>query len=110
MSLNNKIRHAEGQYDSVSSFDVEIELLEAKIAEVTEAQHRLETDLREAKYDEQIRDRAAAIRQNEGERDKVQAELAVLNRQADSRAQLSIKRNELKNKEGSMQASSVAVV
>lgn len=103
--MNEKIRHTEASYDSVSSFDVEIELLENKIKEINDAQSRLAADIVEARYDEQIRDRAAAIRQKEGERDKVQAELSALNRQADSRAKLALRRDELKTKEGSVQAS-----
>lgn len=48
-----------------------------------------------------------SIRQKEGERDKIQGELSVLNRQADSRAQLAIKRNELRSKHGQVEASYV---
>lgn len=93
----------------MSSVDVEIELLEGKIKEAREQQARLEQDIREAKYDEQLREKLLAIRQKEAEKDKMNAELSALNRQADSRAQLSIKRNELTSKRGQVQASSVSM-
>ena len=37
-------------------------MLETKLAEAEEARTRLEAEIREAKYDEQIREKAAAIR------------------------------------------------
>lgn len=82
-------------------------MLESKIAEAKEQQARLEEDIREAKYEEQLRDKMLLIRQKEAEKDKTNAELSALNRQADSRAQLSIKRNELTSKTGQVSASSV---
>jgi DNA repair protein RAD50 len=91
----------------VSSVDVEIDLLQSKIAEAEEQKARLEQDIRDAKYDEQIRDKTAVIRQKEAERDQISSELSALNRQADSRAQLAIKRGELGSKSGQVQASSV---
>lgn len=54
-----------------------------------------------------MRDKNASIRQKEGERDKVQGELSALNRQADSRAQLGIKRNEVRSKQSQIEASYV---
>jgi DNA repair protein RAD50 len=97
--LNEKIRTAESQFDSVSSFEAEIQLLESKLVENAESQARLEADIRDAKYDDQIRDKIASIRQKEGEKDKIQGELSILNRQADSRAQLTIKRNEMQGRQ-----------
>jgi DNA repair protein RAD50 len=97
----------ESSFDSVSSFDVEIEMLEGKIKEIEAQQVRLELDIGESKYDEQIRDKTVAIRQREADRDKINGELSALNRQADSRAQLSIKRGELGLKENQIAASYV---
>ena len=105
--LNDSIRLKESQFESVSSVNVEVELLEGKLAEAEASRARLEEDIAEAKYDESLRDKTVAIRQKELDRDKVAAELSVLNRQADSRAQLSIKRNELQSKMGQVAASSV---
>lgn len=73
-------------------------MLEAKIAEAEEQRTKLEADIQAAKYDDQIREKIAAIRQKEADRDKVNGELSALNRQADSRAQLAIKRGELPSK------------
>jgi DNA repair protein RAD50 len=82
-----------------------MQLLERKLADIAVAQERLELEIREAKYDELIREKITSIRQKEGEKDKIQSELSALNRQADSRAQLTIKRNELKSKQGQIEAS-----
>ena len=105
--LNDKIRHSEATFESVSSVDVEIEMLEQKIAEAEDQRTRLQNDIRDAKYDEQVREKTLAIRHKEAEKDKVQAELSALNRQADSRAQLSIKKSELTAKSNQIVASSV---
>nr|XP_031864453.1 uncharacterized protein CI109_000367 [Kwoniella shandongensis]KAA5531525.1 hypothetical protein CI109_000367 [Kwoniella shandongensis] len=98
--LNDKTRLSESTFDSVSNVDVEIELLQDKITEAEKDKARLDSDLREAKYDEHIREKGLLIRQKEAERDKINSELSALNRQADSRAQLTIKRNELGSKSG----------
>jgi DNA repair protein RAD50 len=103
--LNDKIRHSEATFESVSSVDVEIEMLEQKIAEAEDQRARLQNDIRDAKYDEQMREKTLAIRHKEAEKDKVQAELSALNRQADSRAQLSIKKGELTAKTNQIAAS-----
>lgn len=109
IKLNDKIRLSESNFDSVSSYDAEIGLLERKLVEIAESQAKLENEIRESKYDERTREMVASIRQKEGERDKIQSELSVLNRQADSRAQLTIKRTELRSKQGQVEASSVVL-
>jgi DNA repair protein RAD50 len=103
--LNDKIRAAESTFDTVSSLDAEIEMLEANIARTEEQQAQLEAEIRELRFDEKIREKAVEIRQKEAERDKISAELSALNRQADSRAQLAIKRNEMGSKQGQVTAS-----
>jgi len=105
--LNDKIRHSEATFESVSSVDVEIEMLEQKIVEAEDQRTRLQNDIRDAKYDEQMREKTLAIRHKEAEKDKVQAELSALNRQADSRAQLSIKKSEITAKTNQVSASYV---
>lgn len=107
VQINNKIRSSEASFDSVSSLDVEIELLQGKIAEAKEQRGKLEQDIRDAKYDEQLRDKNVTIRQKEADKDKLSEELSSLNRQADSRAKLAIKRGEVTSKEGQVAASSV---
>ena len=103
--MNEKIRASESTFDSVSSVDVEIELLQAKITEAEEQKARLEQDIRDAKYDEQLREKAVAIRQREAHCEKINAELSALNRQADSRAQLVIKRSDMVSKTNQVTAS-----
>lgn len=87
--------------------DVEIQLLEQKIAEAETQLERLEQDIVLAKYEEQLREKSASIRHKEGDKDKVASELSALNRQADSRAQLAIKRNEVAAKKNQVDASYV---
>lgn len=82
-------------------------MVETQITDLEDAKSRLETEIREAKYDERIRDKTVSIRQKETDRDRANGELSALNRQADSRAQLSIKRNELTSKNSQVTASSV---
>ncbi|ORX37164.1 hypothetical protein BD324DRAFT_625039 [Kockovaella imperatae] len=103
--LTEKVRQSEASFESVSSLDVEIALLESKIAEAEEHRSKLEKEIRDARFDEAIREKTMIVRQKEAERDKVNAELSVLNRQADSRAQLAIKRNERVSKENQVAAS-----
>ncbi|RXK35035.1 hypothetical protein M231_07713 [Tremella mesenterica] len=105
VKFNENIRTKEAQFESVSSVNVEVELLEGKLAEAEEVRARLENDISESRYDETIREKSLAIRQKETDRDKINAELAILNRQSDSRAQLSIKRNELQSKSSQVIAS-----
>jgi DNA repair protein RAD50 len=81
-------------------------MVETQITDLEDAKSRLETEIREAKYDERIRDKTVSIRQKEIDRDRANGELSALNRQADSRAQLSIKRNELTSKNSQVTASS----
>ena len=103
--ITDKIRVSEAAFDSVSSVDVEIELLEAKIREVEEQKARLEQDIRDAKYDHQLTEKSLLIRQKEADREKVSEELSALNRQADSRAKLAIKKGELTSKNNQITAS-----
>ncbi|WVR06574.1 hypothetical protein IAU60_003606 [Kwoniella sp. DSM 27419] len=105
--LNEKIRASESTFDTVSSLDVEIGILQDKINENEEQRARLEAEIRDARYDEQIREKGMLVRQKEAERDKINAELSALNRQADSRAQLTIKRNEAAAKAAQVESSIV---
>ena len=102
--LQEKIRSSEDAFESVNSVEADIGLVETRIAEIEEQRARLEQDIREARYDEQIRDKSVSTRQREADRDRINSELSVLNRQADSRAQLSIKRGEIQMKTGQITA------
>lgn len=95
----------EAQFDSVSSVDADISVLENDIGGTKDRREKLDEEIREARYDEQLRERGASIRQKDAERDKTNSELSALNRQADSRAQLSIKRSELQAKKAQIDAS-----
>jgi len=99
------MRASEDTFESVNSVDADIGLVETRIAEIEEQRARLDQDIREAKYDEQIRGKTVMIRQREADRDRINAELSALNRQADSRAQLGIKRSGLQSKTSQIGAS-----
>ena len=110
MRLNDKIRSSESAFDSISSVDVEIDLLQGKMKDGDSHKSKLEQEIRDGRFDEHIREKTIAIRQREAEKDKINAELSALNRQADSRAQLAIKRTELQSKKGQVSASYVRLV
>lgn len=95
----------ETKFDSFSSVDADISVLQNDISAVETRRDNLEQEVQQAHYDEQIRDRIATIRQKEVERDKLNAELSALNLQADTRAQLSIKRSEVESKKAQVAAS-----
>jgi len=105
--LQEKIRVSEDAFESITSVDTDIGLVQTRIAEIEEQRARLDQDIREARYDEQIRDKAVTVRQREADRDRVTPELSALNRQADSRAQLAIKRGELQSRTSQIGASYV---
>lgn len=95
----------EATFDSVSSVDADISVLANDLEASEQRRDRLDEEIRNAKYDDQMRERGAAIRQKELEKDKINAELSALNRQADTRAQLSIKRTEIESKTAQVDAS-----
>lgn len=95
----------EATFDSVSSVDADISVLANDIEASEQRRDRLDEEIQEAKYDQQMRERGTAIRQKEVEKDKINAELSALNRQADTRAQLSIKRTEIESKNAQVDAS-----
>jgi DNA repair protein RAD50 len=102
---NEKIRIAESNFSSVSSVEAQVQMVETQITDLEDARSRLEQEIRDAKYDERIREKTVSIRQKETDRDRANGELSALNRQADSRAQLTIKRNELNSKNSQVTAS-----
>lgn len=95
----------EATFESVSSVEADISVIENDIAVAEGRRDRLDEEIQGARYEEQVRERSAAIRQKEADRDKISSDLAVLNRQADSRAQLSIKRSDYDSKTSQMNAS-----
>jgi DNA repair protein RAD50 len=96
---------AEANFSSVSSVEAQVQMVEGQITDLEDAKNRLEQEIREAKYDERLREKTVSIRQKETDRDRANSELSALNRQADSRAQLTIKRNEMHSKNSQVTAS-----
>jgi DNA repair protein RAD50 len=69
--------------------------------DVEEKQRRLEKargDIKASNYDEKISEKASKGRAMEEQRDDLNAEVRTLSLQADSRARLDLKRDELKSK------------
>lgn len=95
----------EASFDSVSSVDADISVMENDIAVTSGRRDRLEEEIQAARYDEQIREHNASLRQKDLDKEKLDAELHALSSQASSRAELAMKRSELETKTGSMQAS-----
>lgn len=108
--LNTRIRQMESSFDSFSSVDADISVLENDISSTETRRDSLEQEIQEVQYDEQMRERKSTVSQKETERDKLNSELTALNRQADTRAQLGIKRNELESKNAQILASYVLPV
>lgn len=106
--LNTRIRQMEASFDSFSSVDADISVLENDMTATETRRDGLEQEIQDARYDEQMRERRATVSQKEAERDKLNSELSALNRQADTRAQLAIKRSELESKNAQILASYVA--
>lgn len=77
---------------------MELELNQNKLTELEADLSKFQAEITDAKYDEKINQKGLLIRQKELERDNISAELAVLNRKADSRAKLDLQRNELEGK------------
>ncbi|WVO14305.1 hypothetical protein L204_101937 [Cryptococcus depauperatus] len=102
-NLKQKILRAEDEYHSFFDPSAEIDILLNKIKELTSDYDELQNQIREAKYDEQMREKGLSIRQKDLERDKISAELAILNRKADSRAKLDLQRRDLDNKKAQIE-------
>ncbi|OWZ73899.1 hypothetical protein AYX14_00623 [Cryptococcus neoformans] len=96
--LTEKIRTSEATFHSISNPSVELELNQDKLTELEADLSKFQVEIADAKYDEKINQKGLLIRQKELERDNISAELAVLNRKADSRAKLDLQRNELEGK------------
>ncbi|GMK53777.1 hypothetical protein CspeluHIS016_0103630 [Cutaneotrichosporon spelunceum] len=103
--LQTRIRNMEQSFDSFSSVDADISVLENDVSSLETRREALEQEVQEAGYDEQLRERRSAVGQKEAAREKLNSELTALNRQADTRAQLSIKRSELESKNAQVEAS-----
>lgn len=95
----------ERSFDSFSSVDADISVLENDVSSLETRRETLEQEVQEARYDEQLRERRSAVGEKEAMREKLNGELTALNRQADTRAQLSIKRSELESKNAQVEAS-----
>lgn len=91
--------------DSFSSCDADIKLNENELAAIESRRKALDEEIKQASYDDQIRERISSIRHKEDERDKLQAEVKALSQQGESRAKLSFKRSALETKNSQVTAS-----
>jgi hypothetical protein len=80
-------------------------MLQERIENLTAAQTKLEKEIREAKFDDQIREKRNAISLQDAEKEKLGNELVALNKQASTRATLEVLRSSKKEKDGIIQAS-----
>jgi DNA repair protein RAD50 len=104
-ALNSSIRSKQDSFESVSSVDADISVLENDIAVTEGRRDRLDEEIQNARYDEQIRERATLVNQKNANRDQLSADIAILNSHAEQRAKLDLKRSSLESKIAQMDAS-----
>jgi restriction endonuclease S subunit len=80
-------------------------MLEGRIHDLTTAQSKLEKEIREAKFDDQIKEKRNAIAQQDAEKEKLGNELVALNKQASTRATLEVLRGSKREKDEVVKAS-----
>lgn len=77
----------------------DLKSLENDIDEKRTRVAKVQADLASAGYEKKLGEKAARTREMEDARERLNAELTSLSRQADTRARLDIKRSEYKSKE-----------
>ena len=79
-------------------------MLQERIDELTNAQDRLDKEIKDAKFDEQLKEKRNAIALQDVEKEKLGNELVALNKQASTRATLEVLRSGAKEKDGNIKA------
>lgn len=95
-SLQGSIATAEQEVDAAQTLNSQLRTIQA---DMEEKQHRFETtktDIQAAKYEERLSEKNTRARTLDAKRDALSAELSTLSLQADSRAKLTLKKDELK--------------
>lgn len=91
-SLTVQIENARSSEGDVKNLTVTKQDAENRLKSITQ-------ELKGSNFDEVIKSKRDEVRRLEGQRDELHSELSGLNRQADTRAKLAIRRSELEKKE-----------
>lgn len=103
-ALTNRISSFHDNIDAVQVSEFDVSVAEKEQDEVNSRLEILRNELVEAKFEDRIKEHIAKIRELEDKRDSLNSDLTMLNKQADTRAKLSLKRSEIQNKREGIQA------
>ncbi|KAK4051618.1 DNA repair protein rad50 [Microbotryomycetes sp. JL201] len=103
-AISARITQFNRQIDAVKTTVADMTYKESTLADEKRRLEDLEKSVREADYVRQLRDKTKELKDLEDTRDQLHVELAGLNSQSNVRAQLQLKRTELKKKEESIQS------
>jgi DNA repair protein RAD50 len=88
--------------DATLSLTTEIRTLQGDMEEKKRRMDKAREDIKAANYEERIAEKTSKARGFEEQRDDLNAEFRSLNLQADSRARLDLKRDEMKSKKNEL--------
>jgi DNA repair protein RAD50 len=97
--LQTSIAEAERTVDASHNVSTDLKTLEADIEEKKSRITKLQVEIKATNSDQKLAQNAAKARDMEDQRERLNAEMTSLSRQADTRARLDIKRSELKSKQ-----------
>jgi DNA repair protein RAD50 len=86
----------------MSTLTTEIRTLQGDMEEKRRRLEKSKGDIKTSNYDERISEKTSKARAMEEQRDNLSAEIRMLSLQADSRARLDLKRDELKSKQNEL--------
>lgn len=96
--IKERIKQAQDELDGFSVAQADIDAAKEAFEEDTKRQQRVANELKEANYEEQLRKKNTEIRDLDERREELTVELNALNRHAEFRAKLDLKRNEAEEK------------
>ena len=100
--LRGDIAEAERDLEDSKGLDVESRAVEIDIKDKESNIERIQREIIEAKYEDYIAEKTNRIRELENQQEIISSEMALLNEQADARAELSLQCDEVKRKDSEM--------
>lgn len=97
--MQTGITKAEREVDAAESVTAKRKTIEADIEDKDRRLQKIKDDIKLANFEERLGEKASKGRSLEVKRDELNAEIRALSFQADTRARLDLKREELKTKE-----------
>ncbi len=95
-NLSNQISTTEREVDAAAGLSSRLRTFEVDIEEKQNRIQKIEDEMKAANYDERLGEKNTKIRNMELKRDELNAEVLTLSQQAESRARLDLKREELR--------------